>query len=90
MVTEGCNPQTNAIRARAKIFHSMSTDSGHTMGILGRENGLYNDSIVDIWRICTKNQHTQFVAEENEQFIQAQLGLLNEDVYDDDTDIYDK
>lgn len=62
----------------------------YTMGIFGRENGLYNDSIVDIWRICTKNQHIQFVAEENEQFIQAQLGLLNEDSYDDDTDIYDK
>ncbi len=62
----------------------------YTMGIFGRENGLYNDSIVDIWRICTKNQHTQFVAEENEQFIQAQLELLNEDIYDDDTDTYDK
>jgi len=63
----------------------------YTMGIFGRENGLYNDSIVDIWRICTKNQHTQFIAEENEQFIQAQLGLYNEEVYDDDGPyIYDK
>jgi hypothetical protein len=55
----------------------------YTLGIFGAENGLYNDSIVDIWRICSKNQHTQFIREENEQYIQSQLGLTNEDFYDD-------
>jgi len=61
----------------------------YTLGILGYENGKYDESLVDIWSLCSKNNHVEFVGEEYEQYLQSQLGLKDAPEWDDGFN-YDK
>ncbi|HIF9106258.1 TPA: phospholipase D-like domain-containing protein [Photobacterium damselae] len=61
----------------------------YTLGVLGHESGNYNDSIVDIWSVCVKNQHVKFISEEFEQYLHTQLGLVDAPIWDVE-DEYDK
>ncbi|PKG38001.1 phospholipase D-like domain-containing protein [Psychromonas sp. Urea-02u-13] len=45
------------------------------LGVLGQESGLYDESRVEIWSVCVKNQHVKYVGEYHEQYLRTQLGL---------------
>jgi hypothetical protein len=79
-------------------YHAFSTNSVlscncrshlYNLAILGSENGIYEESKIDIWSLCVKNQHVNYIKEEYEQYLQTQLGMKDAPIWDDD-DIYDK
>jgi len=60
------------------------------LGILGRESGLYDESKVDIWSVCVKNNHVVHIGEEHEQHLQTFLGMKDDPNWDEDSYDYDK
>ncbi|MDF4592846.1 phospholipase D-like domain-containing protein [Vibrio parahaemolyticus] len=48
------------------------------LGILGQESGLYDESKIDVWSVCVKNNHVSHLGEEYEQHLRAQLGMKYE------------
>ena len=63
----------------------------YNLAILGYESGKYDESKIDIWSLCVKNQHVNHLGEEYEQHLQAQLGMKDTPCWGDDYDgDYDK
>ena len=60
----------------------------YNLGIMGQESGLYDESKIDIWKVCVKNQHVTHLGEEYENHLQTHLGMKYEP--DFDIDYYDK
>lgn len=60
----------------------------YNLAILGCESGIYDESKIDIWTLCVKNQHVTHVGEEYEQHLQTQLGMKDAPIWDDE--YYDK
>lgn len=62
--------------------------ASYNIGILGHESGLYDESIVEIWNICTNCGHVNFIQEEYEHHLQTYLGLKEAPNWEDEP--YDK
>jgi len=67
-----------------------SEDSGrrcrsasYNLGIMGHENGKYDESLIDVWNICRLHGHCSFLGEYHEQYLQTYLGLKDSPIYDD-------
>lgn len=60
----------------------------YNLAILGSESGKYDESKIDVWALCVKNQHVEHLGEEYEQFLQSQLGM--KDTPNWDYGCYDK
>lgn len=74
--------------ARAKQIntcsHSGCRSESFKIGILGEESGLYDESTVGIWEICSKKDHLSFLGSVEAVHIGAHLGLSEEYEIDDD------
>lgn len=64
--------------------HSGCRCESFKIGILGAESGLYGESTVGIWEICSKKHHLSFVGSVDAVHIRAHLGLDEECEVDDD------
>ncbi|MFT2097641.1 phospholipase D-like domain-containing protein [Marinomonas sp. 2405UD66-6] len=62
--------------------------SSYNLAIMGSESGIYEESKIDVWTLCVKNQHVSHVGEEYEQYLQTQLGMKDTPIWDDG--YYDK
>lgn len=60
----------------------------YNLAIMGSESGLYQESKIDIWSLCVKNQHFSHIGEEYEQYLQTHLGFVDAPTWD--ADHYDK
>ena len=60
------------------------------LGILGQESGIYDDSKIDIWSVCVKNNHVVHLDEEYDQHLRTHLGMKDEPDLDDYDYEYDK
>lgn len=45
------------------------------LAVIGQENGLYDESKIDIWSVCVKNHHVSHLGEEYTQHLRGYLGL---------------
>lgn len=54
------------------------------IGILGAESGLYDESTVGVWEVCSKKNHLSFVGSVEAVHIGAHLGLDEECEVDDE------
>lgn len=48
------------------------------LGVLGQESGLYDESKIDIWSVCVKNNHATHLGEEYENHLHTHLGMKYE------------
>lgn len=48
------------------------------LGIIGSERGKYNESQIDVWSVCTKNNHVSHLQSQYPQFFAAQMELDDE------------
>jgi hypothetical protein len=60
----------------------------YNLAILGYEAGKYDESKIEIWKLCVKNQHVSYLGEEYEQYLQTQLGMKDAPCWNDG--YYDK
>lgn len=75
-------------------IHSISKcfcrSSVYNLAILGNESGKYDESKIDIWSVCAKNNHVIHLGEEYEQYLQTQLGMKDAPSWEDECSDYDK
>ncbi|KPY55886.1 phospholipase D-like domain-containing protein [Pseudomonas syringae] len=64
--------------------HSGCRSESFKIGILGEESGLYDESTVGIWEVCSKKDHLNFVRSFDAVHVGAHLGLGEEYEIDDD------
>ena len=62
----------------------------YTLGILGCESGKYSDSTVNMYSVCAKNKHVNFLSTEYEQFLHSHLGFTEAPHWSDYYNTYDK
>lgn len=48
------------------------------LGIFGAESGKYNESQIDVWSVCAKNNHVFHQESQYQQYFAAQMGLDDE------------
>ncbi|MBE8715890.1 phospholipase D-like domain-containing protein [Cellvibrio polysaccharolyticus] len=60
----------------------------YNLGVLGQEWGSYDESKIDIWSVCVRNNHAIHLGEEYEQYLHTYLGIKYEP--DLDADHYDR
>lgn len=58
--------------------------------VLGDESGLYSESQVALWNICTKNSHVRHLGFTYENFLSAQLGLDDEHEFPEEFSLEDR
>lgn len=63
--------------------------NSYNLGVMGHESGRYDESLISIWNICLRHEHTTLLGEYHEQYLQTYLGLRDAPIYDDGT-TYDK
>lgn len=56
------------------------------LGIIGSESGKYNESKIDVWSVCAKNNHVFHQGSLFHQFFAAQMGLDDENEWEDADD----
>lgn len=78
------------------IFHDVTqcSSESYNIGVLGHENGVYDESTVEIWNICKRHGHVNFICEEYEHHLQTYLGLKDasdwqDEPYDKESMLYD-
>lgn len=54
------------------------------LGILGSESGKYSESQIDVWSVCAKNYHVFHQATQYDQFFSVQMGLDDENQWDEE------
>ncbi|WP_187992896.1 phospholipase D-like domain-containing protein [Vibrio harveyi] len=62
--------------------YRLCRSSAYNLGILGHESGLYDDSVIELWNVCLRNEHGTFIREFHEQHLQSYLGLKDAPEYD--------
>jgi hypothetical protein len=68
---------------REKILCASADDTqcrsgSYNLGILGSESGPYDESLVDVWNICFRNEHVSFLGEQYENHLHLHLGLKDQ------------
>lgn len=73
-------------------YHTFSTNyiqkchcrsHSYNLAILGYESGKYEESNIEIWSVCVKNQHANHLGEEYKQYLQTHLGMKDAPDWDD-------
>jgi len=73
-----------------KMKCTQCNSNTYNLGIFREEEGLYSDSVVQIWQICYANQHARLISERDEQFIHSWLLENQNDYLDDEILEYNK
>ncbi|KWS17211.1 hypothetical protein AL064_26160 [Pseudomonas syringae pv. syringae] len=61
----------------------------YNVGVLGSESGLYDESILGVWNICSNHGHITFLKEAHAIHLRMMLGLKDTgDTYDSDDELY--